>query len=138
MIKNFKSFNILKEGNFIGYKTPFDKNKPVMIYEMNGDHFEFEKINELKDEFKTKSGIWRIKKRNDNDNKYIDLDDENTKLKIGEKYQFMGFGFEPKYYNNQYYSILNSTDENDFSLVVYSDDIQGLKNNIRINIKDNQ
>lgn len=139
MIK-FESFKILKEGKFIGYKVPYDKGNPVMIYEMDNKHFEinYNSINELKDEFKTKSGVWRLKSKKDSGYKYIDLNDKDTKLKVGEKYQFMGYEFVPKYYNNQYYSIINSINEDDFSLVVYSDDIDSLKTNIRINIKDNQ
>jgi hypothetical protein len=135
---NFKSFNIIRNSKFIGYKAPFDKNNPVMVYEKNGNHYFIDgMVNELKDEFKTQSGVWRVKSRKSSNAEYIDLDDKETKLSTNKKYQFMDYEFRPKYYKDQYYSILNPIDSEDFSLVVYSKSLDDLKSNIRINIKSN-
>lgn len=138
-MRNFKSFNIIRNGKFIGYKAPIDRKNPVMVYEKNDNHYFIDGfIKELKDELKTKSGIWRVKSLKDSKGEYIDLDEKSTKIKVGKKYQFMGYEFTPKYLKNQYYSILNPIGDNDdFSIVIYSKSLDDLKNDIRINIKSN-
>ena len=135
----FKLFNIIRNGTFIGYKAPFDKNNPVMVYEdKNGHYFINDQMNELKDELKTKAGVWRVKSRKDTDAEYIDLDDKSTKITTNKKYQFMNYEFTPKYFKDRYHAILNPMTGDGFSIVVYSKSLGGLKNNIRINIKSNQ
>lgn len=134
------------EGNFIGYKTPYDRKDPIMVIENNGKHSFYKEslIKEYNKEFKTPQGVWRMKKSKDDDMKYVDLDDhtiKETQIKTGIKYQFNGMKFMPKYTDGRYYTTIqpinNNVDGSDRypSWVLYSKSLKELENDIRINIK---
>jgi len=150
MIDKYKIFlerKSISQGILIGYKTPFDKNNPVMVIENNNTHFFFEEsrlLNEFNSEYKTPQGVWRVKSKKDS-GEYMDLDNMEGDLKVGKKYQFMGISFSPQYTRvegkNIYFTTIQPIDnlkggKDEFpSWVLYSDSLEELERDVRVNSK---
>jgi len=148
MIDNYEIFverKVINEGNFLGYKTPFDENNPIIVIEKNGDHLYFESnlIKEYNNdfEFKTDNGVWRLKS---DKLKSINIEDINSiDIKVDIDYRYLGLTFTPKYNINKdiYYTTIqpinNYINGNQTypSWVIYANNLNGLKDKIVVKIE---
>lgn len=147
MIDKYKIFlerKSISQGILLGYKTPFDKNNPVIVIENNNAHLFFEEsrlLNEFNSEYKTPQGVWRLKSLK-GDEDYIDMNDD-VELKIGKKYQFLGISFTPQYIQSggTFFTTIQPIDNNQGgkdkypSWVLYADTLDELEKDIRVNVK---
>lgn len=112
-----------------------------LINKMNNNNNNIKLFNEFKaSDFKTPAGEWHIKKWNLDDIEYIDLNDKTVKIQEDVNYQFLGVTFRVKYIPNvgNYFALISYPHPITGDIpdsVVYAENLEEMKSNIRFNIK---